>query len=768
MKTIFNIAKTELKTLFFSPIAWLILLIFTIQSVMPFMNSLADVVRNFSMGYGQRGITSSLFTGRDTVLPDILQYLYLYIPLLTMGLVSKEINTGSIKLLLSSPIPPNNIVFGKFLAMVFYGIVLMIPLVLMTILSSFIVENFDLPYVLSGLLGIYLLICAYSAIGLFMSSLTSYQVVAAMGTLAVLAVLNFIGEVGQDIAFVRDLTYWLSITGRTKNMIYGLISTEGIFYFIAVIGMFLSFTIIKFQSGKVKNNLKIAVKYATVVVITLMLGYISSRPVMKKYADLTATKSRTLTQASQDIIKKLDGDLTITTYVNLLDDSRYHAMPAAINDDKSRFQQYTRFKPEIKMKYVYYWDRNLKSSYFYERYPNMTDEEIAKKICDIYDWDFDDFLRPEEIRKIIDLSGEKNHFVRQIVRGNGQKTWLRIFDDMYVHPSESEISAALKKMIVKAPKVGFLTGHGERDIKLTGDKNYGVTTCSKGMRSSLLNQGFDYGIVDLSKGEVPKDISIIVISDMKQHIVGVERERLMDYINKGGNILIAAEPRRRSEMKDLVNVFGLDFVDGIMVRKNENFLPTLSVANLTVEGVKKTSYKFNQMLSWGQKVCMPEALTFNYSDAKNKGFEVTPLLVTDTTNCWNELETTDFVDGDLSLNTKIGEKEYSAPMALALTRNINNRQQRVMILGDADCISNGEISANHTGIWSSNFGFFIGMFEWLSDGKMPIKTVRPKQTDNKIYIKKAGFKVCKTSFLYILPILIVIAYLSLWITRRKK
>lgn len=67
------------------------------------------------------------------------------------------------------------------------------------------------------------MICAYAAIGLFMSTLTSYQVVAAVGTLAVLAALNYIENVGQDIPFVRDITYWLSISGRADTFFKGMI-----------------------------------------------------------------------------------------------------------------------------------------------------------------------------------------------------------------------------------------------------------------------------------------------------------------------------------------------------------------------------------------------------------------------------------------------------------------------------------------------------------------------------------------------------------------
>ncbi len=114
-------------------------------------------------------------------------------------------------------------------------------------------ESFDLSAALSGLLGLYLLMCAYAAIGLYMSSLTSYQVVAAVGTLAVLIVLNFIGSVGQDIAFVREITYWLSIKGRATVFIDGLICSEDFLYFVVVILFFLTLGIMKIEAHRAKR-----------------------------------------------------------------------------------------------------------------------------------------------------------------------------------------------------------------------------------------------------------------------------------------------------------------------------------------------------------------------------------------------------------------------------------------------------------------------------------------------------------------------------------
>ena len=146
----------------------------------------------------------------------------LYMPLLTMGLMSRELSSGSIKLLYSSPVTSWQIILGKYLAMVIYGLVLIGILCVMVIFNLFTIENMDCGLVFTGLLGIYLLICAYAAIGLFMSCLTSYQVVAAIGTLALLAALNFVGGMWQGVDLIRDITYWLSISGRADELIAGL------------------------------------------------------------------------------------------------------------------------------------------------------------------------------------------------------------------------------------------------------------------------------------------------------------------------------------------------------------------------------------------------------------------------------------------------------------------------------------------------------------------------------------------------------------------
>src|SRR5260221_14256160 len=131
-----------------------------------------------------------------------------------MGLMSRETSSGTIKLLYSSPIKVREIILGKFLAMMFYNLVLILILSLIVVCALFNVHPAGAGLLFSALFGLYLLLCAYAAIGLFMSCLPSYQVVAAPSTLGFLAVLNYIGKMWANKRFVRVPTDFPSRAGR--------------------------------------------------------------------------------------------------------------------------------------------------------------------------------------------------------------------------------------------------------------------------------------------------------------------------------------------------------------------------------------------------------------------------------------------------------------------------------------------------------------------------------------------------------------------------
>ncbi|AXY73110.1 ABC transporter [Paraflavitalea soli] len=765
MKTVFNIARAELQTLFYSPVAWLIIIIFTFQVSMGFSSQYESWVRYLEQGYKSSGISLDIFANQQGgVLTNVLGYLYLYIPLLTMGLMSREFASGSIKLLYSSPITNAQIILGKYLSMLIYAFILVAILLVYVLTSWSTIRDFELKAVLMGILGIYMLITAYAAIGLFMSSFTSYQVVAAMGTLAVLAALNYVGSLWQDIEFVRDITYWLTISGRAGGFLLGLFSSEDFLYFVIVMLLFLSLTIIRLNAVRQQTRWTASVwKYVGVISIALLLGYATSRPMLMKYYDVTSTKFNTLTPNSQEVIKKLKGGLTITTYTNIWDDQNlYIAYPRAVLADIYRFRQYVRFKPEIKLKYVYYADTTNNPG-LAKRFPKLNNKERLQKMLELYGMKESMLTPVEEVRKKVDLSPEGYKFVRVIERESGEKTFLRIFDDQMIFPSEAEITAALKRLAMPLPKIGFVSGHGERDNHKEGDRNYNRFADEKPFRYSVINQGFNVADVVLTRA-IPDDINIIVIADMRTALMPDEKVNLDKYVARGGNLFIAGEAKRQQAMDDLVAPFGVRFAPGVLVKKNDNFVANFTIARATPQA-GSLSYVFGSMHKAKRVVTMPSAVGLEYTT--DKGFAVTPLLTSDSLS-WNEMETTDFIDDSVSLNPAIGEVQKAYPTAMALSRKVSSRTQKIVILGDADCISNGEISITRNNIPAVNYSILTGAFFWLSDNEVPIDVRRPDSTDDKISADKDGAFRIKVLLTWVFPGILAICAIVLWIRRRGR
>lgn len=767
MRKIYEVAKTELQTLFYSPIAWLIIVVFIFQISLLFTNTLDLRVTQMLLGYRTPMLTQAIFADPvGGLLFGVQNYLYLYIPLLTMGLMSRELSSGSINLLYSSPITNTQIILGKYLSMVVYAFLLICIIGIYVGFGCCVIENVEWRWLLTALLGLFLLICTYSAIGLFMSSLTSYQVVAAMGTLVILAALNYIKGIWQDVEIVRDITYWFSMSGRSTSFLYGLIGSEDLIYFLIVILLFLSLTIVRLQACRQKARWTHSMgRYLLIFSITIVLGYITSRPAMKCYYDATSTKANTLTTNSQEVIAQMDGGMTITTYINLFDETTHSiAFPRFVNTDMSRFSHYLRFKPEIKLKYVYYYDSIYNPS-LERRFPDMSTQQRAERLMELYKVSPKLFLKPGEVDKLVDLSGEGKTFVRELVRDNGERTFLRIYNDFEKLPSEAEITAAFKRITMKLPIVGFLSGHGERSIKEDDNRSYSAFVNYKAFRLALINQGFDVTEVTLDK-PIPDDIKILVIADPQQELTENERCNLEQYIERGDNLVITAEPKRRDIANSFIERFGVKFVPGILANASEYSSLTQSRPTADVETIDKL-YQLAGLRYFGSVISMPDAVGLEYT--RGRGFNVTEILTTDSLT-WNELQTTDFMNEEqkATFDSTSGEVQKKYVTGLALTRNIGEKEQKIMILGDADCITNGELSTSRRRVRASNFTLVQSLFFWLSDGEVPIDVRRPPFPDNNLLIEESDMGLITMSFQWLFPCLILILALVIWLRRRGR
>lgn len=762
MRAIYKIAKSELGTLFYSPIAWLILVIFVFQIFSCFANLLEYSVNMKTLDQVQGYQSYMLFViGGFAPYMTIQSTLYLYIPLLTMGLMSREYSSSSIKLLFSSPISSLQIILGKYLSMLIYGLIMMGSVLVLVIVGYFSIKDFDLSLVLSGWLGLYLLMATYAAIGLFMSTLTSYQIVAALGTLTLISFLNFIGSLWQHIEGVREVMYWFSLKGRADEPIRGLICSEDILYFILVSGMFLGFSVLKLQFARQSCSMSVKVgKYVGLVACVALFGYISTIPQLKCFYDATANKDRTITPNSREILKQVDGGLTITSYVNLLDKFGYLGMPSNWFNTRNIFETFTRFKPETKLKSYYYYDNAAGA--------NASREEMDKAIERLVltsDINSKSILTPEQMREKIDLSAEEYRYVFLLERENGQKAFLRMYDDQGKYPSEAEISAVLKTMISKSPRIAFLGGHGERGIHDRSGVNYTSFTTVLDSRGALINQGYTPCTLTLSTGgDIPADVDVLVIADLRKALTDDELIQVKRYIERGGNLVVLGEPRRQEYIAPVLEQLGLAFVPGVLVQPHEGYAADYLWVTFTPKGAELEPI-FARMVELNNVLTMPSAAAIY--ETENVGFEAISVFTTGTMKCWNELETKNFSLEDPTLNEAIGEKEKAYVTGYALRRDVKGKEQRVFVLGDADCISSAELEVDRE-FRRSNYALIDGMFQWLVYDEYPIDVSRPAAKDNDVYLTPVGYAWIKIFLRWVCPAILVLLGCVIWFSRRMK
>ncbi len=776
MKQTLRIAKTELQTLFYSPIAWFILVIFIVHTTMMYLGKIDMHAMFMQTGNMTSDVTFNIFSDpwSGGIFLQLLGYIFFYIPLLTMGVMSREYSSGSINLLYASPLKNTQIIMGKFIALATFALLMVGILSVYVIHAGVLTENFDWPLVLVALFGIYLLICAYCAVGLFMSSLTSYQMVAVLSTLVVLTFFSYIGNFWQDVPFIRDVTYWLSINGRAYYFIQGVLCTEDIIYFITITTFFLCLSIFRliFKREK-KTKVQLFKYYGGLIAALMAVAFISSRPALKIYWDMIRFERNTLTKASQDVINQLkDEDITITNYTNIFDDNRivFNFLPRTELRDMKYYSMYTRFKPDIKMEYKYYYsDKNANYPALRKQFSRFSkdDADFMEKLLDRYDIPAHRLMTEAEVAKLEDFSEEGYQTIKVVELGNGKKEYIRNFNDSQVVPEEANITASLKRLTnVQLPKVGFVSGHGVRSRNIGGSLNYD-SFVSKSERRSLYNHGFNICDVDLMQ-PVPEDVTILLFGDMREPLNEQEMKNYQDYVDKGGDLFILGEARRAHVTNPLIEQFGAYIKDGVIVQPREGF-----DADLLFAEAHEECREISHRLEWFLLYPFYSASSKSAAEVvatEEKGYNVRRIMVTDSLlPAWNELETRYFEEEEPIFNAEAGEKIVKEiPLIVALDKKVGDVTQKIIIGGDGDFISNTDMNGQGRGRMTMNYLFVDAAFDWLSDGVAPIDMRRPEPIDNKFGLKEKGAKINNFIFTWIIPALVIALALLITLRRRSK
>jgi len=243
MNNILAIANKELRSYFASPIAYIVLGFFAVLYGWFYVTILDYFVRA-SMQMNQFGPQSMNINQQmiRLLLQNVTVLLLFVLPMITMRTYAEEKRSGTIELLLTSPLTDFQIIMGKFLgALALYAVMLLITMVHIGLL--FVYGKPEWKPIVSAYLGLLLMGGCFISVGLFISSLTKNQIVAVMATFAVflfLWVINWIGSFSGPQ--VEKITSYLSIIEHFEDFAKGVIDTTHVIYYLSFMtfGLFLT------------------------------------------------------------------------------------------------------------------------------------------------------------------------------------------------------------------------------------------------------------------------------------------------------------------------------------------------------------------------------------------------------------------------------------------------------------------------------------------------------------------------------------------------
>jgi len=250
MNKILTIANSEFKRMFNSPLAWSVLAILQFILTLMFLIFLDAFITDIQPA-------TATMENPPGVTSIVLSPLYLWtgiimlviMPIMTMRLFAEERMNKTLTLLLSSPLSSTQIVLGKFLGIIFF-IILVIAMISLIPLSLTIGTTLDWGVIFTSSLGLFLLLSSFAAAGLFISSLTSQPIIAAISSFGLLLFLVVLYLSGNSQSNSSEVFIYLSHFSHYLPFLDGVFDTSDLVYYLLFIVGFLILAIRKLDNDR--------------------------------------------------------------------------------------------------------------------------------------------------------------------------------------------------------------------------------------------------------------------------------------------------------------------------------------------------------------------------------------------------------------------------------------------------------------------------------------------------------------------------------------
>lgn len=468
-------------------------------------------------------------------LSAIIFLFLLAIPILSMRILAEERKQRTDQLILTAPVSVGKIVLGKYLAM---AAVFMIPVAVICIFPWYLQNFGSVPmgetYIAILAFALYGLTCI--AVGLFVSSITESQVIAAVLSFGLLFVTYMMSGIQDLISSTGNLlTRILSVFDfqtRFVSLTNGILDITAVIYFVSVICFMLFLTTQSIQKRRYSvsvRNLSMGTYSSITTVVFMILVIIVNMIIAKlptKYTniDVTSNQLYTITQQTEEMLENLTEDVAI--YVISAEDKADATVNQTLKcyEEASSHVTVTFVDPLVNPQFVsQYTTSNISQNSI------IVESERRFKVIS-----YNDLYETE-----VDYST-----YQQTVTG---------------YDAEGQLTSAIYYCVSEVmPKVYMIAGHNEY-------------TLDSGFLTAIEKENIEYETISLMEYEaVPEDAECIIIHAPETDFSSDDADKVIAYLNQGGKAFITAEytGAQLPNFERIVEEFGMKLQEGYAVDRN--------------------------------------------------------------------------------------------------------------------------------------------------------------------------------------------------------
>lgn len=710
--------KREFKSYFQNVIGWLFVAAFLA------MFGLYFYIYNLMQGYPYVYYTLSAIT-----------VLFLIaVPVLTMRSFAEERKSKTDQLLLTAPISPGKLVLGKYLAMAaVFTVDIAIFCVAPLILRVFGTVPMGESYI--AILAFWLYGSACIGVGMFISSLTESQVIAAVLTFVVLFVSYMMemitGVISSEGNLLTKVLSCLDLYAPFDKFAGGCLDFTAILYYLTVILLMNFFTVQAIQKRRFCVSRKklstavfsvsfIAVAVALSVVVNLMVNAIPSD---KTAIDCSYSKLYSITEDTTTAMKKLKEDVTI--YALVAENKKDSQIDTVL-------KRYEDLSKHISVEYV----NPSKKPYFYQDY---TDQAPTKN-------------------SLIVVSGKRSRVIDYYDIYHYEASSYSYSSELTGFDAEGQLTSAISYVTLsddQLPVVYEITGHGETSL---GSEFQDVIEKANMTLSS---------VELLNEDSVPEDAAAIIISAPQQDFNEADAKKVADYLKDGGKAIVIGSYTENSlpNFESILEKYDVSFTRGMVAENNEQYyyrmggpFHLLPVAN---------SSAFTGSIA-GNYVYVPASLGINYPDSGEESDD----LSSDDVHYTSLMDATDQAVSKNDLNQMTddtfeeGDDMGPFSLGLAVEKTVDeDSTTQLLVFGSPYLFSDEatQMTANNGVLFSDVIGSLVPETESLGT-VIPMKDY----TLDNLTVNALWSVLLGLLFTIFVPIILLVTGIVIFVVRRKK